>query len=590
MVSYKNGEQEFIVQGNLSSLIPLVGWSARDVQNVRQVSWDIVADQVVPLFYERIKTVPALDRIIRSYTTYDRLRETLRFHIEHLVDDPLDSKTVVRLQETSARHLQIGLSTEWFFSTYWQIFQSSIHKVMEDTISRRNALEIIDSVLKRLSLDIMVMSTVQSSFYTFHDLLTQSPNRLATQMQLDAFVRTGQPFILLFADLNGFKAVNDTFGHEAGDNVLVTVAERWRAVLRHSDWMGRWGGDEFLFLLPEHATDITIAALIKKLLSVFDSPITIPSNPEVSISASFGHAMFPEHGTTVTALLHHADRHLYEAKQSDQRWVARDVGDGRHSSSWVDRIQSALDQERLEVHYQPIIGLHDHADKSWEALVRYRDANGGVHLPAEFFPALRHSALMSLVDKAVLRQVFRDLDIWHAQAHSQQVSVNVTIKDILNPDWFDHLAQLHTEFPRVVPTDLTFEIRESMTVVDVDHVVEALRQLRDLGYRVALDDFGTGYSSLSRLQRLPINSVKIDASFIQQWECETGRTLIQAVVGLSRPMDFTVVAEGVETMSQREALKNWGCNAIQGWIYSPAREAKEVVDWVNPLVEWTERD
>ncbi len=560
-----------------------IDWTPEDAKNVAQVPWDKVADSVVPLFYQRISEIAALDRLVQSYTTYDRLQETLRDHIAHLSDDPLAADTVVRLRKTSAHHFNIGLGTEWFLGSYWKLFQTTIHEVMVEFLGQDHGLSIVDSVIKRLSLDILVMTSRQSTYYTFNDILTQTPNRLATQMQLDALIRVGQPFILLFADLNGFKLVNDTFGHNAGDQVLSVVAQRWRSLLRRKDWMGRWGGDEFVFLFSEESTQETVSAVITKLASVFDTSISIPTYGEAQISSSFGHAIYPEDGTTAAELLHHADQYLYEAKQSLCTWVQSSTHRKKALSPWTDRIQQALDAGKLEVHYQPIVPLHGQKTR-WEALVRYRDHLGGLHYPHEFLAELQHKPILKSLDQHVLRQVFRDLNLWHLQGHPQEVSVNVTLRDIFDSDWLPFLQHLHEEYNFVLPTDITFEFRESMTVLDVERAISFLNRLREQGYGVSLDNFGTGFSSLTRLQRLPINTVKIDTSFTKQWQTDEGRTLIQAIIGLSRPMAFSVVAEGVETLEQRNALKDWGCDAIQGWVYSAAREAKEVPNWVTPAL------
>lgn len=571
-------------QENLLLLAQLVGWTPEDAKNVAQIPWDKVANSVVPLICQQISGIATLDRMVKSHTTYGRLKETLQDYVEHLWDDPLGADTVARLRQAGAHPFNIGLGAEWFFGTYWKVFQTTIHEAMIRFLSRDHGLSIVDSVIRRLLLDSFVMSTLQSTYYTFNDILTQTPNRLATQMQLDAFIHAGQPFILLFADLNGFKLVNDTYGHNAGDQVLSIVAQRWRSVLRRKDWMGRWGGDEFVFLFPEESTQETVSAVIKKLVSVFDTPVSIPTYGEAEISSSFGYAIYPEDGATAAELLHHADQYLYEAKQSLLTWVQFPTPRKKVLVSWIDRIQQALDSGNLEVHYQPIVPLHGQNTR-WEALVRYRDHLGSLHYPHEFLAELQQKSILKSLDQQVLRQVFRDLNLWHIQGHPQQVSVNVTLRNIFDRDWMPYLQHLHEEFTFVLPNDITFELRESMTVLDVERAITFLNQLREQGYKVSLDDFGTGFSSLTRLQRLPINTVKIDTSFIQQWHTDEGRTLIQAIIGLSRPMEFSVVAEGVETLEQRNALKDWGCDAIQGWVYSAAREAKDVPNWVMPVLQ-----
>ncbi|WP_053960294.1 EAL domain-containing protein [Sulfobacillus thermosulfidooxidans] len=563
---------------NLAEGLALIGWTDQDTRQIAQIPWTQVAMSVVPSFIQTLAAHPTFDRLVLAHSSYPELQRLVSRYLKSLSRSPTTRLAIHIAQRIGTLHVQMGLSSLAFLAAYWSLFHDVIQSVSTSTPENVRWLW-AETAAKRMAWDLLVMSSTQSGYFAVHDPLTHLPNRWATEQQLLALMRQREDILVLFADLNGFKAVNDTYGHDAGDQVLQEVAKRWRSVLRASDCLGRWGGDEFLLALPGGGAIPSASHIIDKLLNVLQTPIVIPGHPPMSVSASFGSALFPRDGVTVGEVIHRADQQLYEAKRTRQRWVEYPVKGLTGTVQWVYRIQQALGTADIVVNYQPIIDWASGQVHEWEALVRYRDADGHLHYPGEFLPAIHNHHVLHLLDWAVIEQVFRDLQEWASCGYITRVSVNVTSADLLLSDLFSQLDQWHAHYPSVRPDHLGLEILESAALVNPEHMGAVLQSLRQQGYRIALDDFGTGYSSLSHLQRLPIDYVKIDRSFIQDWQSPAGRGLIQAMIGMRQPFGYETIGEGVETLAQHESLRAWGCTLAQGWLYSPARDRNHVPFW-----------
>lgn len=499
----------------------------------------------------------------------------LRRYLTRLREDPLDPAAIGRIQAISLRQLERGVKSEWILSGYWFILRTIIDALFDQGGDPARIQQQIQCVMKRISLDTLVAGHQQAAYYAFRDGVTACANRLATQVQLERLVRLQQPFTVFYLDLDAFKAVNDTYGHAAGDRVLKTVVLRWQHLMREADWLGRWGGDEFLVIVPEALAPTALARFAARMRQTSEDPITLDGFGPVSISASYGYAQYPEEGTTSAQILALADQRLYVAKHV-ATGHAMGVALG-NAPQWRQRIHQGIVEQTIEVHYQPIISAHD-AVGQWEALVRYRDRDGRIYMPGEFLAALPPEAVWEL-DRAVMRQVFHDMAAWYVAGSRVTVSINIDPADLLMAEWDSYRASLHAEFPQVAPEALMFEIRESLTPMGASRVVEMLRQLTRQGYHVALDDFGTGMSTVAGLQRLPLSAVKIDPAITREWASDSGRVLIQSVIGLSKPMGVQVIAEGVETVPQQRMLQQLGCHAEQGWLFSPALPASAVPGW-----------
>lgn len=458
----------------------------------------------------------------------------------------------------------------------WIILGSMADALFDQGLPAEQLQECIRTIIKRAAYDEMAEDGNQFARLAFQDAVTGLPNRLATERYVETLLEHGKSFVVFYLDMDGFKMVNDTYGHAAGDQVLRAVADRWKNLLRRTDWIGRWGGDEFLMVIPHTLSSDAILRFAVRIRQTSEDAITLGRFGGVNVSVSCGYACFPEEGDSWEKVLDCADRRLYRAKLSGLSAVP-DIGD---FGDWRQRIEEALKESRIEVHYQPIVRSKGATAEQWEALARYRDTDGQLRLPTEFLASLAPDAV-AMLDRAVMRQVFLDVTRWKQKGRRVRVSINIDPWDLLSEGWADQLAALHEEFTEVHPEDISFEIRESLTPFGIRRVVESLVYLSRSGYQVALDDFGSGMSSLNRLQELPISTIKIDASLIKNWEEDQGRILIQSVIGLSGPMGFRVVAEGIENSSQRDALASWGCDTGQGWFYGAAMPADDVLTWAG---------
>lgn len=404
----------------------------------------------------------------------------------------------------------------------------------------------------------------------FHDGVAGCANRRATARRLAYLVRRKKPFLVIFADLDHFKTINDIFGHGAGDVVLRTMAERWRQLLRPGDWLGRWGGDEFLLLIHDHLTRDAVDRIRYRLARTTEEPVAVEGCPAIAVSASFGSAWYPDDGTTAEAVLAVADQRLYRAKDQDAI---------PSSLTTASRDHRDPDLGPIEVHYQPILSFEAPVVERWEALVRYRTAAGRLLEARDFLRTWPHAAVATL-DRYVLTTVFNDLLQWERQGHALSVAVNVAPQSLVSPDWQADLDRWHHAHPAIAPQRISIEIAESDAFRDSGDLWQAVARLSHLGHPVSLDHFGTGRVALGELPRWPVTSIKIDRLVTMRWQLDEGRAVIQSVVGLSRPLGVRVVAEGVESLAQSRAVRDWGCHAGQGWWQTSAVPAHRVPLWM----------
>lgn len=549
---------------DVASMIP---WSARNGERLGALPWTTILAEVGPVATAWAKEHPEFKS------------ETWVSAIEACIAD-------LRVAPLRRRERAPGKLGEWPLSlsgmTYWLILETMFRGVLEAVQAPEELRLALETVIRRVAQAAVTEPWVLQTAETWRDMTTLVANRLATQRHLESLTRRRQPFAVLYLDLDGFKSVNDTYGHAAGDLVLETVAERWQRLMRDSDWLGRWGGDEFLVIIPDALAQEAIGRVGGRIREACRHPVILAGGRVVSLSVSYGYAIFPDEGANVTDLLELADQRLYAAKRFMAQGVPQTTIDVHVSRAWESRIERAIQEHRLEVHYQPVLDVGSRVPRLWEAFVRYRHRDqANLHLPSEFLAALAPEAVRDL-DATVLRRVFADMAMWHHHGYHGSVAVNVDPLSLLSDDWGTILRALHEEFPTVVPGDIAFEIGEALIPADPRPIAIILQQLRRQGYHVVLDDYGSGMSPLARFHQVPAEVVKIDASVTRGWRTEEGRQMIEAVVGLSRPFGFRAVAEGVETREQWQALTAWGCHGGQGWLFSPAISAQGVAPWQLP--------
>jgi diguanylate cyclase (GGDEF)-like protein/PAS domain S-box-containing protein len=428
-----------------------------------------------------------------------------------------------------------------------------------------------------------------------HDPLTGLPNRnlLADRLgqALIAAARHARAAGVLFLDLDRFKVINDSLGHSAGDRLLKAVAERLQDSVREGDTVARLGGDEFIVILDDMAQPQDAALVAQKILESFVQPfhVEVPEAggvQEFFFTTSIGISLYPGDGEDVDTLLKNADTAMYRAKErggnSYQFFTPEMDTRARQRLSLENALRNALERREFVLHYQPQIDLATQNVIGVEALLRWNHPEQGLVAPADFIPLLEETGFIVPVGEWVLREACAQATAWRASGLPPlRVAVNLSARQLRHERFADTVAAALAD-TGMDPGDLELEITESAVMQQVEVSLETLSRVRALGVRLAMDDFGTGYSSLSHLKLLPINTVKIDQSFVRDMPAdENDAAIVQAIIVLARTLRLDVIAEGVETKEQLAFLRAHGCDAMQGYLFSrplPAAEVKPLLD------------
>ena len=423
-----------------------------------------------------------------------------------------------------------------------------------------------------------------NSHRAFHDSLTDLPNRAALsqrlQTALDVAEREHGAVAVMLLDVDDFKAINDTLGHEFGDEVLTEIAHRLRGTLTGGETLARLGGDEFAVVLNGGLREAESAA--NRLLGALDRPMEIDSLV-LHTAASIGIALFPQHGRSVRELLRHADVALYCAKDSDAGFCTYAEEYDEYS---IDRLALAaqlrrgIERDELVVHYQPKAPLRGGAISAVEALVRWNHPQLGYIGPDGFIPLAEQTGVIKPLTQRVLEAALQQCQRWHEEGLNVSVSVNVSTRSLLDHDLPPMIRALLGRF-NLPASALQLEITESRIVSDMRRARSALDEIRAIGVKIAIDDFGTGFSSLSQLQQLPIDEIKIDKSFVTRMEVDRNdAVLVRSIIELARNLGLSVTAEGVESESIRASLRQLGCDFAQGFHIgrpAPAEECRALL-------------
>ena len=415
------------------------------------------------------------------------------------------------------------------------------------------------------------------NYLAYHDPLTGLANRRCFIERLDESLREngrhGERLAVLFIDLDQFKQVNDSLGHGVGDELLVSVAARLSEHVRLIDMLARLGGDEFICLMEAVRSEDEVEMLAREILGAFEQPFKLGDH-ELFLTAAVGISLFPGDGDSVLDLMRNADTAMYRAKAQGRGnfhfYTPEMTRDAQVRIRMENLLRRALDNGELTVHLQPQVETQSGRLVGAEALVRWNSPELGQVMPMSFIPLAEDSGLIVGLGNWVLRETCRQFMQWRESGFElAQVSVNLSVKQLERPEFIDVLERILDE-TGMDPTCLKLELTESV-VMAVGDSFALLERLRELGISLALDDFGTGYSSLSYLKMLPIQQLKIDASFVEGIGRNTGdEAIIRTVMELARSLGFEVVAEGVETEGQAAFLAQLGCEQLQGYLHGRA--------------------
>jgi diguanylate cyclase (GGDEF)-like protein/PAS domain S-box-containing protein len=433
----------------------------------------------------------------------------------------------------------------------------------------------------------------QIAFLAYHDKLTGLPNRVLFDELLELSLARARRHELgvavISVDVDNFKLVNDSLGHEAGDELIVQLADRLREATRETDLVARPGGDEFLMLLADldrvtplpgrDGATLVAESVAGRVQAALRHPFEV-AGTELYVTASLGISLFPNHGEDAETLLKHADSAMFRSKQSHPGgYVLHGEGDVDPMSKLAlsTRLRKAVENQSWMLHYQPLIDLSTSSMVGVEALIRWPEPGGGLVPPGEFIPLAEEMGLIEAIGDWVVEELSRQDTAWRAEGLSLEISFNLSPRQLWQPDVVDKIMS-RIESVGMDPARLTVEITESTAMTDPDRTQRILQDIHERGLRLAIDDFGTGYSSLARLKHMPVDVLKIDRSFIRDVDSDRdSASMVSAMIGLAHNLGMSALAEGIETEGERRFLVDRGCPFGQGYYFSRPVPASEIL-------------
>ena len=442
----------------------------------------------------------------------------------------------------------------------------------------------------------------QISHQAFHDTLTNLPNRALFMEHLNMAIKRGKRrpdyhFAVLYLDIDRFKLVNDSLGHSVGDNLLNTFAERLQDSLRDIDTLARLGGDEFVILLEDIENEDYASVVAERLQQALKRPFSVNSK-EVFAPASFGVVLNTKDYDLPEDIIRDADAAMYHAKEKGRaQYKVFDKKLHEKALHLLQRetdLRKAIHRKEFVNHYQPIVSLKTRSVVGFEALIRWNHPQLGLIYPDSFISIAEETGLIIPITRLVLQEACRDLKSWQNQIQQLQkltMNINISSKHFLQPSLLDDIKEVlsNTDLP---PDHLKLEITETALMEDVEETVRHVNRMRDYGLQIVIDDFGTGYSSLSYLQRLPIDTLKIDRSFVSRIENtpDGNRNIVEAIISLAHRLDMIVVAEGVEDLEQYTILLDMKCQFGQGYLFSKPIPKQEVDALIQKMLEFSQEN
>lgn len=440
--------------------------------------------------------------------------------------------------------------------------------------------------------DEKIAAEKQIEYLATHDALTGLPNRSMFVSLLDQAIARAQNLTkqcaVLFIDLDRFKTINDSLGHEAGDRLLVESAKRLRSSVRETDVVARLGGDEFVIVLQDIDDNQNIELIARKVLASLIPSISIGGH-DCRTTGSIGIAIYPEHGKDGRTLTKNADIAMYLAKdegKNDIRFYSPEIKTQSIERLMLEaNLRHALELDQFVLHYQPKIFAGTRQVSGIEALLRWSHPDLGNLPPMKFIPLAEETGLIVPIGRWVLRTACEQSILWQKQGLPPvSMAVNLSPRQFQDEHLLEDIDAVLKD-TGLDPSLLQLEITESMVMQNVDRAVKTLHAIQSRGVRLAIDDFGTGYSSMSMMKRFPIDTIKIDRSFVRDLaENEEDRAIATAIISMGKALSLTVVAEGVETAEQDEFLRQGHCDELQGYLFSRPVPAEEIPGLLMPLI------
>ena len=442
----------------------------------------------------------------------------------------------------------------------------------------------------------------QISHQAFHDTLTNLPNRTLFMEHLNMAIKRGKRrpdyhFAVLYLDIDRFKLVNDSLGHIVGDNLLNAFAERIRDSLRDIDTLARLGGDEFIILLEDIETEDYARIVAERLQQALKRPFMV-SSKEVYALASFGVVLNTKDYDRSEDIMRDADAAMYHAKEKGRaQYKVFDKKLHEKALHLLQRetdLRKAIHRQEFVNHYQPIVSLKTRSLVGFESLIRWNHPQLGLIYPDSFISIAEETGLIIPITRLLLQEACRDLKSWQRQIQDQQkltMNINISSKHFLLPSLLNDIKEVLDSIG-LPPDHLKLEITETALMEDVEETVRHVNRLRDYGLEIVIDDFGTGYSSLSYLQRLPIDTLKVDRSFVSRIQNapDGNRNIVEAVISLAHRLDMLVVAEGVENLEQHTILLNMGCQFGQGYLFSKPLPKDKIDALITEMLKFSRRN
>lgn len=594
-------QEKLVTPESIAQRKQFLEFSADDITILREIhqyleSNAAVIDSFTDAFYRHMFSFPELQRMLPDEASINRLKVIQsRYFMELTAGDYGDDYISSRLK-VGYTHQRVGLEPKWYTGAYRK-YLSSLQPILRDIYGNDNAKLVAahDAILKvvffdmDLTLDTYFHASMQKTFkLANYDVLTGLPNRNLFLERLEQEIKKAQrnksSVALLLIDLDQFKKVNDTLGHQAGDLLLVESAQRIRRSLRDTDTVARLGGDEFIIILPDIAGHQYIERVAKDIILDLNKSFTLGNNIVYS-SASIGITVYPDDAQDIESLLKHVDQAMYVAKAEGRNrfgyFTEAMQQEVKEKLELTKDLRKALVRNQLHLYFQPIVELSSGKILKAEALLRWKHPVRGMVSPSDFIPLAEETGLIHEIGEWVFREAINSVKQWHNQfGLIIQVSVNkspVQFEHNNKLDWLEQINGLG-----LPGKGITVEITEGLLLKGSSQINQQLLEFRNGGIEVSIDDFGTGFSALSYLKRFDIDYLKIDRSFIKDLELDAhDKALTEAIIVMAHKLGIKTIAEGVETEGQLGLLKSFGCDYVQGFLYSPAVPAAEFVKMIE---------